>query len=58
MAPTKGEVNMSTPSTSELLVQQTIEAERLRLMLLANECETLDEFKRRLSDLLKLNGKQ
>lgn len=48
----KGEVNMTTPSTSELLVQQTQEAERLRLLLLASECTTLDEFRQRLRDLL------
>lgn len=48
----KGEVNMATPSTSELLVQQAREAERLRLLLLANQCKDLDEFRRRLSDLL------
>lgn len=48
----KGEVNMSTPNTGELLVQQAQEAERLRLLLLANECKDLDEFRRRLQDLL------
>lgn len=48
----KGEVNMTTPSASELLVKQTQEAERLRLLLLANECKDLAEFLRRLRDLL------
>ena len=43
---------MTTPSASELLVQQAQEAERLRLLLLANECKDLDEFRRRLQDLL------
>ena len=43
---------MTTPSQSELLVQQTQEAERLRLLLLASECTTLDEFRQRLRDLL------
>nr|DAF62928.1 MAG TPA: hypothetical protein [Caudovirales sp. ctu3532] len=43
---------MSTPNTSELLVQQAQEAERLRLLLLASECTTLDEFRQRLRDLL------
>ena len=43
---------MATPSASELLVQQAQEAERLRLLLLANECKDLDEFRRRLQDLL------
>ncbi|WP_317335991.1 hypothetical protein [Dysosmobacter welbionis] len=32
---------MTTPSASELLVQQAQEAERLRLLLLANECKDL-----------------
>lgn len=43
---------MTTPSASELLVKQTQEAERLRLLLLANECKDLAEFLRRLRDLL------
>lgn len=43
---------MTTPNTGELLVQQAQEAERLRLLLLANECKTLDEFRQRLRDLL------
>ncbi len=45
------------PNAVELLVQQTQEAERLRLLLLANECQDLDEFRKRLSDLLKQPGK-
>lgn len=44
----KGEVNMTTPTASELLVQQAREAERLRLLLLASECKDLDEFRQRL----------
>lgn len=48
----KGEVNMTTPSASELLVQQAREAERLRLLVLASECKDLDEFRQRLRDLL------
>ncbi len=52
----KGEVNVNTPSTAELLVQQAKEAERLRLMLqevnrLAAECKDLDEFRRELDRL-------
>ncbi len=52
----KGEVNVNTPSTAELLVQQAREAERLRLMLqevnrLAAECKDLDEFRRELDRL-------
>ncbi|WP_298028733.1 hypothetical protein [uncultured Dysosmobacter sp.] len=44
---------MSTPSTSELLVQEARAAERLRLLLLANECKTLEEFKKRLEELTR-----
>lgn len=40
------------PNTAELLVQQTEKAIMLRLLLLANECKDLDEYKKRLSDLL------
>lgn len=43
---------MTTPNTGELLVQQAQEAERLRLLILADECKTLDEFRQRLRDLL------
>ena len=43
---------MTTPTASELLVQQAREAERLRLLVLANECKDLDEFRKRLLDLL------
>lgn len=43
---------MTTPNTGELLVEQAREAERLRLLLLANECKDLDEFRQRLRDLL------
>ena len=43
------------PSASELLVEQAKEAERLRLLLLANECESIEEFRQRLNDLLKLD---
>ena len=50
-ASTKGEVNMSTPNTGELLVQEARTAERLRLLLLANECKTLEEFRQRLQEL-------
>ena len=48
----KGEVNMSTPNTGELLVQQAQEAERLRLLILADECKTIEEFRQRLRDLV------
>ena len=43
---------MTTPTASELLVQQAREAERLLLLLLANECNDIDEFRQRLRDLL------
>ena len=43
---------MTTPSMGELLVQQTQEAERLRLLLLADECTTIEEFREKLHDLL------
>lgn len=49
----KEEVKMKTPSASELLVQETRTAERLRLLMLANECKTIEEFRQRLADLLK-----
>lgn len=54
----KGEVNVNTPSTAELLVQQAKEAERLRLKLqevnrLAETCKDLDEFRRELDRLNK-----
>lgn len=43
---------MATPTAGELLVQQAQTAERLRLLLLANECKTIEEFRQRLTDLL------
>lgn len=43
---------MATPSTSELLLREAREAERLRLLLLADKCKDLEEFKQRLRDLL------
>ncbi len=43
---------MDTANACELLIQQAQEAERLRLLILANECETLEEFRQRLRDLL------
>lgn len=46
-------MKMKTPSASELLVQETRTAERLRLLMLANECKTIEEFRQRLADLLK-----
>ena len=43
---------MTTPTASELLVQQAQEAERLRLLILADECKTIEEFRQRLRDLV------
>ena len=36
--------SMTTPNMGEILVQQAQKAERLRLLLLAYECETIQEF--------------
>lgn len=43
---------MTMPSMGELLVQQAQEAERLRLLILADECKTIEEFRQRLRDLV------
>ena len=43
---------MTTPNTGELLVPQAQEAERLRLLILADECKTIEEFRQRLRDLV------
>ncbi len=48
----KGEVNMTTPNMGEMLVQQAQEAERLRLLLLADECKTIEEFREKLRERL------
>lgn len=48
----KWEVNMTTPNTGELLVQQAQEAERLRLLILADECKTIEEFREKLRERL------
>ena len=42
---------MKTPSASELLVQEARTAERLRLLMLANECKTIEEFRQLLQEL-------
>ena len=44
---------MTTPNTGELLVQQAQEAERLRLLILADECKTIEEFREKLRELQK-----
>ena len=51
-----GEVNVNTPNTAELLIQQTEKATRLQVKLeeitrLAAECKDLDEFRRELDRL-------
>ena len=43
---------MTTPNMGEILVQQAQEAERLRLLLLAYECETIQEFCEKLLERL------
>lgn len=43
---------MTTPNSGELLVQETRTAERLRLLLLAIECKTIEEFRERLRELI------
>ena len=43
---------MTTPNMGEMLVQQAQEAERLRLLLLAYECETIQEFCEKLLERL------
>ncbi len=47
---------MTTPSTAELLVQEVREheADRFAVWRLAQECETMDEYRKRLAELLKL----
>lgn len=48
----KGSEEMNTPTTSELLVQVTREAEQRKLYQLAQECETLEEFKSKLRQIM------
>lgn len=43
---------MKTPNANELLVEVTREAERKSILLLALECQTLEEFRRRLTALI------
>ncbi len=42
----------AAPNTGELLVQQAQEAERLRLLILADECKTIEEFREKLRERL------
>ncbi len=41
---------MNTPTTSELLVEQTRKAERLEILVLANECKSIEEFREKLKE--------
>lgn len=43
---------MTTPTASELLVQQARRLNGSGSLLLASECKDLDEFRQRLRDLL------
>lgn len=43
---------MTTPNMGEMLVQQAREAEQLRLLLLASECKTIEEFREKLRERL------
>lgn len=43
---------MNTPSTADLLVQMTREAEQRKILELANECKDLEELKTNLKELL------
>lgn len=44
--------SMTTPNMGEILVQQAEKAERHRLLLLAYECETIQEFCEKLLERL------
>lgn len=48
----KGGRDLKAPNASELLVEQTQDAERLRLLILAKDCSDLPEFIRRLQELI------
>lgn len=49
----KGSEEMTAPNTSELLVEQAQIAERLRLLMLAEKCKSIEEFRDRLRDLIE-----
>ena len=44
---------MNKPSTAELLLEKTREEVRLQALLLANECEALDEFRQRWQEMIE-----
>ena len=43
---------MTTPKTGYLFVPPALPPERLRLLILADECKTIEEFRQRLRDLV------
>ncbi len=42
---------MNGPTAAELLVQKTQEAERLRVLLIANKCKDIRELQEKLSEM-------
>lgn len=44
---------MPTPNSSELLVQEAHRAEQLKLLLMAMQCETLEEYIAKLQALIR-----
>ena len=46
----KGEVNMNTPTTAELLVKEAKSAERLEIMAMAEKAQTIEEFRKALEE--------
>lgn len=48
---------MKTPNTNELLIEEARSAERLRLLVLSNECKTLEEFRQRLQEIINKQQK-
>jgi len=40
------------PTAAELLVKKTREVEQLRAMILANECKDIEEFRKKLGNML------
>lgn len=44
----------SPPTVSDLLVEQVREVERLRALMIANECKTIEEFREIFSKTVEL----
>ena len=44
---------MAGPTVTELLVQQTQEGERLRILMLAEKCKTIEEFRDLLQEMIR-----